>query len=82
MTVTIEKKYIVVPINNHTTSKKLCFYEQTGNEKRLMMDFDCKIDTLNPQYLRRTASLQFHTYFSAGTSRVMAASNSCSDGGV
>lgn len=48
---TIEKKYIVVPINNHAVSKKLCFYEDAGDGKRLVMDFDCKMDFLHPQYM-------------------------------
>ena len=51
MTIKIEKKYIVVPINNNATSKKLCFYEEPPGKKQLVMDFDCKIDLFEPQYL-------------------------------
>ena len=50
-TVVIQKKYLIVPINNNVISKKLCFYEGIEGERQLVMDFDCKIDTLNPQYL-------------------------------
>lgn len=42
---------MVIPINNNAVSKKLCFYENTDDEKRLVMDFDCKIDVFCPQYM-------------------------------
>ena len=48
-TITIEKKYLKIPVSNHAVSKKLCFYD-AGDENRLVMDFDCKIDTIQPQY--------------------------------
>ena len=51
MTIAIEKKYIIVPINNNAVSKKLCFYEDAEGEKRLILDLDCKIDVFNPQYM-------------------------------
>lgn len=51
MTTVIEKKYIVVPVNNNAVSKKLCFYERDGDEDRLVMALDCKIDPLDPQYM-------------------------------
>lgn len=50
MTMVIEKKYIVVPVNNNAVSKKLCFYERDRDEDRLVMALDCKIDPLEPQY--------------------------------
>ena len=49
MIIKIEKKYLGIPVNNNVTTKKLCFYEETGDA--LVMDFDCKIDRLHPQYL-------------------------------
>ena len=51
MTTVIEKKYIIVPVNNNAVSKKLCFYERVGDEERLMIALDCKIDALEPQYM-------------------------------
>ena len=46
MTIVIEKKYLAVPVNNHASSKKLCLYEKNGDERRLVMALDCKIDLL------------------------------------
>lgn len=51
MTIVIEKKYIVVPINNDAVSKKLCFYENTEENQTLVMALDCKIDLFAPQYM-------------------------------
>lgn len=51
MTIVIEKKYLAVPVNNHASSKKLCLYEKNGDERRLVMALDCKIDLLYPQYV-------------------------------
>lgn len=50
-TITVEQKYVVLPINNNAVSKKLCFYESTANKRQLVMDFDCKLDLINPQYM-------------------------------
>ncbi|HBF14299.1 MAG TPA: hypothetical protein DDW30_01170 [Clostridiales bacterium] len=50
MTITIEKKYIAIPINNHAVSKKLCFWEEAP-DRELVMDFDCKLDAVKPQYV-------------------------------
>lgn len=49
MTIKIEKKFIGVPINNNAVGKKLCFYGETDGA--LVMDFDCRLDALCPQYL-------------------------------
>ncbi len=46
----IEKKYLMVPVNNDTVSKKLCLFEGEGDGKRLVMDFDCKLDCLDARY--------------------------------
>ena len=51
MKITVGKKYIVVPVNNNATVKKLCFYSDVNGEKTLVMDFDCRIDALKPQYM-------------------------------
>ncbi len=46
----ITKKYLIVPTNSKATSKALrLFYEENG-EKCVVMDLDCKIDTINPTY--------------------------------
>lgn len=50
MRITIEKKYLVVPINRYAVTKALCFYETQGEEQVLVMDFECKLDVLNPTY--------------------------------
>lgn len=50
MKIFIRKKYLVVPVGTYATNKKLCFYESAGSEKTLVMDFDCKMDFLNPTY--------------------------------
>lgn len=44
MKTVIEKKYIKVPVNTNATTKKLCFYETNREEKKLVMDFDCRLD--------------------------------------
>ena len=49
MMIKISKKYVVLPISNLSTKKQLCFYETSG-EGKLIMDFECKIDPLLPQY--------------------------------
>ena len=49
-TIVIEKKYLIVPVGTHATSKKLCFYESTGQDKTLVMDYDCNLDLLNPTF--------------------------------
>lgn len=49
MTITIEKKYLILPVNNHATRKKLCFYDAESGGK-LVMDLDCKIDPIQPEY--------------------------------
>ena len=49
MMIKISKKYVILPINNLSTKKQLCFYEASG-EGKLVMDFECKIDPLLPQY--------------------------------
>lgn len=50
MKIFIEKKYLIAPIGAYATTKKLCFYECIEGERRLRMDFDCKLDLLNPTY--------------------------------
>lgn len=50
MKIKIEKRYLIIPTNTHAVSKKLCFFEGEGESRRLVMDFDCKIDLLTPSY--------------------------------
>ena len=50
MKVLIEKKYLIVPVGTHATTKTLCFYESIADKKTLVMDYDCKLDLLNPTY--------------------------------
>jgi len=50
MKIKIEKKYLIIPANIHAVSKKLCFYEGEGENRKLVMDFDCKLDFLTPDY--------------------------------
>lgn len=50
MKTVIEKKYIKVPVNTNATTKKLCFYEMNGEEKKLVMDFDCRLDFIDPTF--------------------------------
>ena len=50
MKILIEKRYLIVPVGTHTTNKKICLYDPQGLEKTLLMDFDCKMDLLNPTY--------------------------------
>lgn len=51
MTIVIEKKFIIVPVNNNAVSKKLCFYENGEKDSPPIIALDCKIDILNPQYM-------------------------------
>ena len=50
MKITIEKKYLIVPVSRYAVTKALCFYETQGDEQVLVMDFECKLDVLNPTY--------------------------------
>ena len=65
MTVLIEKKYIVVPINNNAVLKKLCFYENEEKKSPPIIALDCKIDVLNPQYMAYIDVSRFigHSFF-------------------
>lgn len=46
MTITIKKKYLILPINDAAFPKKVCFYQ----EGVLIFDFDCRLDSHSPQY--------------------------------
>ena len=50
MKIVIQKKYLIIPVNVSTVSKKLCFYEGEGEARRMVMDFDCNLDLLTPNY--------------------------------
>ena len=51
MKTVIEKKYLMIPVNVNTVSKKLCFYQSEGDSRRLVMDFDCNLDLIDPTYV-------------------------------
>lgn len=48
MKLKVEKKYLIVPIGKHATSKKLCLYDVKGEDRTLVLDVDCKLDFLSP----------------------------------
>lgn len=50
MNLLITKKYLLVPVNTCAVTKKLCFYDAAAPEKPLLMDFDCKLDAIAPDY--------------------------------
>lgn len=50
MNIIIERKYIEVPVSTDAVTKKLCFYEKHGEERNLVMDFDCKLDFISPTF--------------------------------
>ena len=50
MNIIIEKKYLVVPVNKYAVTKSLRFFEKKEDEMSLIMDFECKLDLLHPNY--------------------------------
>ncbi len=46
MEFTVKHKYIVLPVNVNMTSKKVCI----TSDDAVLFDFDCKIDTISPNY--------------------------------
>lgn len=46
MKILLSMKYLTLPVNTKTVSKKVCLYED-GN---LIFDFDCKIDMIEPDF--------------------------------
>ena len=47
----ISKKFICCPVNPLATSKKICFYKNVDGVRTLVMDLDCKLDTLTPEFV-------------------------------
>lgn len=47
MKLKIDKKYLKIPVNTHAVTKKLCLY----SNGKLIFDLDCKIDTINPNFI-------------------------------
>ena len=46
MKITIQKKYIKLPVNDMAYPKKVCLYQ----DGILVFDFDCRLDEASPQY--------------------------------
>ena len=51
MKTVISKKFICFPVNPLATSKKICFYKNVNGVRTLVMDLDCKLDTLTPEFV-------------------------------
>ena len=64
MKITIEKKYLVVPVSSTAVSKKLCLFEGEGPERKLLIDYSCKIDLLHPKMMNRRADSLYAGEFS------------------
>ncbi len=50
MKLVIKKKYLAIPVNTNLPSKFLCFYEKDGDAERMVMDLECQIDMINPNF--------------------------------
>ena len=50
MKTVIQKKYICLPVNPLATTKKICFYKNVDGVRTLVMDIDCKLDVISPQF--------------------------------
>lgn len=48
MKMKIEKRYLLLPIGKNAASKTLCIYRGEDDNRELVMDFDVKLDMLNP----------------------------------
>ncbi len=50
MRIRIEKRYLAVPTSKYATRKRLCFYECGPDDSKLVMDYDCKVDLIAPDF--------------------------------
>ena len=48
MKIRIDKKYLRIPINNNMTEKKILLSYQEGKSKKIVAEFDCRLDAISP----------------------------------
>ena len=51
MKIAIDKRYLVVPVSAYATTKKICFFLTIAGERKLVMDSDCKVDLISPDFI-------------------------------